>query len=149
MSVFATVADLVRQIREARQPVQGGWSGGQGLLAWMDERGDDRVVLPAPRTAGRRSADEWASHPAVFLLDTFGYEAVDGTQAPAWALPPEIAFAGWVLGDGALDAVLAAEVDPEYARAAHRAGVTDAWQLIEAWESGIPVEFLSALAGPA
>lgn len=39
--------------------------------------------------------------------------------------------------------MLAAGVDADYASAAHRAGVTDAWAIIEGWAAGIPVEYLA------
>ncbi|MFV4914639.1 hypothetical protein PFZ49_14165 [Microbacterium lacticum] len=48
-----------------------------------------------------------------------------------------------MLDDGALDAVLAAGVDADYARAAHVAGVSDAWAIIDGWTAGIPVEYLA------
>lgn len=79
------------------------------------------------------AAERIPDHPA---LRRFG---VDFTHLAA-----DIALAAWVLDDGALEAVVAAEVDPEYARAAHRAGVTDAWAIIAGWEAGIPVEYLGA-----
>lgn len=47
----------------------------------------------------------------------------------------------------ALDAVLAAGVDADYARDAHSAGVTEAGVIIDAWEAGISVEYLGALSG--
>lgn len=142
MSVFETVADLVRQTREADQPMQGRWQVGFEVIA-VARPESDTIRLRYPVVARLPfTADEWLSHPAVVSLSrtaraahTRGFDAVE--------------LAPWALDDGALDAVLAAEVDPEYARAAHRAGVTDAWQLIEAWRSGIPVEFLSAMGGEA
>ncbi|KQM36860.1 hypothetical protein [Microbacterium sp. Leaf203] len=137
MSVFETVADLVQQIRAARQGWQGEWDDSRGVLAWMDDDGADLIVIPKARTCGTHSEDAWLTHPAVFLV----------ADEPRTRASQEVALASWALDDGALDAVLAAEVDPEYARAAQRAGVTDAWQLIEAWRDGIPIEFLSALAG--
>lgn len=142
MSVHETVADLVQQIREADQPVQGRWLIGSETIAVARPESDTirvryPVVARLPLTA-----DEWLSHPAVASLQrtarpahTRGFDAVE--------------LAPWVLDDGALEAVVAAEVNPEYARAAHRAGVADAWQLIEAWRNGIPVEFLSAMGGDA
>lgn len=136
MTVFATVADLVRQVREARQPVQGEWSDERGLVAWVDEDSVDRVIIARRRTHHLHPPTEWATHPAVFGLSE---------DEMRYAVRPEIAVAGWALEDGALDAVIDAHVSPEYARAAHIAGVTDAWALIEGWQAGIPVEFLSAL----
>lgn len=139
MNVFETVADLAQRIRSGHQGWQGEWDDSRGVLAWMDDDGADLIIIPKARTHGTHSEDAWLTHPAVFLV----------ADEPRTRANQEVALASWVLDDGALDAVLAAEVDPEYARAAHRAGVTDAWQLIEAWESSIPVEFLSALAGAA
>lgn len=142
MSAFETVTALVHGIRAARQPVQGEWADQRGrVIAWVDEHVDERIIITGHLTAGIHVANDWMSHPAVFVLTS-------DERAP-YAVPPDIALASWMLEDGALDAVLAVEVEPDYARAAHRAGVTDAWQLIEAWRSGIPVEFLSALGGAA
>lgn len=107
------------------------------LIAWVDENVDDSIILTGHRTLGLYTVDDWASHPAVFLLDEEGHHARS----------PRVALAGWALDPDAFDAVVAAGVDADYARAAHGAGVSDAWQLIEAWRSGIPVEFLSALGG--
>lgn len=137
MSVFETVADLVHRIRAGHQGWQGEWDDSRGVLAWMDDDGADLVVIPKARTRGTQPAVGWLAHPAVFLI----------ANEPHIRANQDIALAGWVLDDGALEAVLAAEVDPEYARAVHHAGVSDAWQLIEAWRTGIPVEFLSAMAG--
>lgn len=139
MSVFETVADLVQRIRAGHQGWQGEWDDSRGVLAWMDDDGAPLVILPKTRTRGTHSDDTWLTHPAVFLV----------ADDPRTRANQEIALASWVLDDGALEAVLAAEVDPDYARAAHRADATDAWQLIEAWCSGIPVEFLSAMGGEA
>ena len=142
MNVFETVADLVRQIREARQAWQGEWLDDEGLLAWRVEEDYDLIALAFRCTFDLHTNEQWAYHPAVFAHHEDEYEEDHGYETAC-----EIALAGWVLDDGALDAVLAAEVDPEYARAAHRAGVTDAWQLIEAWCNGIPVEYLGPLGG--
>lgn len=137
MTVFETVSELAALIRDAQQTVQGEWSDESGLVAWVDEDGVDRILIARRRTVGpRRSEEDWLSHPAVFVFEDEGQYA---------AVPPVIALAGWVLDGGALEAVLAAEVAPEYARAAHRAGVTDAWELIDLWRDGVPVEYLSAL----
>lgn len=109
----------------------------------MDRRGAvERIVIAGrPLLSGPHLPGDFAAHPAVFLLDD--------KERSHYAAQPEIAFASWVLEDGALDAVIAAGVDAEYARAAHRAGVTDAWDIIDGWEAGIPVEFLSAMGGAA
>lgn len=134
MSVFETVDDIVAQIREADQPMQGNWYGEHGdPIAYINDVDGPEYLFIRPLLG-----DDWEDHPAAHEFDFY-----PGEDQPASALAP------WVLEDGALEAVLAAEVDPEYARAAHRAGVSDAWQLIEAWRNGIPVEFLSALGGEA
>ncbi|EXJ50772.1 hypothetical protein [Microbacterium sp. MRS-1] len=142
MNVFKMVEDIVAQIREADQPMQGRWQVGFEVIAVARPESDTirvryPVVAQLPFTA-----DEWLSHPAVVSLSRTARTA-HTREFDAVELAP------WVLDDGALDAVVAAEVDPDYARAAHRAGVTDAWQLIEAWRNGILVEFLSALGGAA
>jgi hypothetical protein len=148
MSVFETVAEVARRIHDAEQTTPGNWSvGTTGMrLAWAesaysgaDPAPGNRLMLAQWHTRGRHETGEWLSHPAVHLLRK---EELSG-----YALPPEVALAPWVLEDGALEAILAAEVDPDYARAAHTAGVTDAWQLIEAWRHGIAVEYLGAMGG--
>ena len=132
MTVFETVADLVQQIREADQPMQGVWYGEHDdPIAYIDDVDGPEYLFVRPLLG-----DDWEQHPAAHEFDFY-----PGEDQPASALAP------WVLEDGALEAVLAAVVDPEYARVAHRAGVSDAWQLIDAWRNGIPVEFLSALGG--
>lgn len=133
MSVFETMADLVQQIRDADQQAQGEWSVGNVLVAFMDEDDADCIIVAARLTDGFSFGSEWLTHPAVLADLTCGY----------------IGLSSWALDDGALEAVVAAEVNADYARAAHRAGVTDAWQLIDAWRNGILVEFLSALGGEA
>lgn len=138
MSVFETVLALARRVNGVRQTSPGEWraDGSPFELARIgDVTGraylfitfDDDVL-----------GDGWETHPAVHEFQLYPEDS-----SPTYCLSP------WVLDDGALEAVLAAEVDPDYARAAHRAGVTDAWQLIEAWRNGIPVEFLSAMGGAA
>lgn len=140
MSVAEAVAALVQGIRTARQPVHREWaSQGGRLIAWADEHADERIVIAGrPSLAGPHRPAEWATHPAVFVLDE--------TERSHYAMAPEIALASWVLDDGALDAMLAAGVDADYARGAHGAGVTDAWAIIGGWEAGIPVEYLGALS---
>lgn len=136
MSVEETVAALVQRIRDARQPVQGEWVDERGsVIAWEDEHAGGRIVIAGrPTLAGPHRPGAFATHPAVFVLDE--------DERWHYAAGPEIALASWVLADGALDAMLAAGVDAEYARAAHRAGVTDAWTLIGGWEAGIPIEYV-------
>lgn len=142
MSVHETVAAIVRGIRAARQPVQGEWDNQNGrLIAWLDEHADERIIITGHITGSLHTASEWVTHPAVMLL-------ASGERA-RYVVPPDIALASWVLDDGALDAMLAAGVDADYARDASRAGVTDAWAIIDGWEAGIPVEFLGAVGGGA
>lgn len=137
MTAFDSVDALVHALHEAAHPTQGEWRTHGRFNAYYDEASDlvHFIMLNGEDDA---AVERIPDHPA---LHRFGVDFVQ--------LIANIALASWVLDDGALDAVLAAEVDPEYARAAHRAGVTDAWQLIEAWENSIPVEFLSALGGAA
>lgn len=147
MSVHETVADLVQRIRAGYLFDDGpgieGWAGAVGLpwFAWVDSRvGDGYIILSEDVSANLLAAGGWEAHPAIHRLSLTDWQ---GDPLDHFAL------SAWVLEDDALGAVLAAEVDAEYARAAHRAGVSDAWQLIDAWRSGIPVEFLSAMGGAA
>lgn len=144
MSVFETVADLVSQIRDARQAdqeYQWVWEGGEGLLAWRVSDDPDLIAVAFRITFDLHTDEQWANHPAVFAHEECEFEEVDGYETAC-----EIALASWALDDGVLDAILAAGVDADYARTAHRAGVTDAWAIIGGWEAGIPVEYLGALS---
>lgn len=143
MSVFETVADLVQRIRTGcffnDGPGFEGWAGeyGQPWFAWVESRvGERYIILSEDSSADLVAVGEWEAHPAIHRVQRTDWQ---GNSLE------HLALSAWVLDDGALDAVLAADVDPEYARAAHCAGVTDAWQLIDAWRSGIPVEFLGAI----
>lgn len=139
MTVFETVAELTAKVRAADEFLQGEWSDKEsGPFAWMDEDGSDRIFIERyfgrRRLLQRHTVEKWLSHPAAYVLA--------GSPFPD---APDIALATWALDDGAVTAVLAAEVDPDYARAANHAGVTDAWLIIDGWTNGIPVEFLDAL----
>lgn len=147
MSVFETVADLVQRIHAGYLFDDGpgieGWAGAVGLpwFAWVDSRvGEGYIILSEDISADLLAVDGWETHPELHrlvLTDWRGDQLV------------HLALSAWVLDDSALEAVRAADVDPGYARAAHRAGITDARQLVEAWRGGIPVEFLSAMGGAA
>lgn len=139
MTVFETVAELTAKVRAANEFLQGEWSDRKsGPFAWMDEDSSDRIFIQSyfgrRRLLQRHTIEKWLSHPAVYVLA--------GSPFPD---DPDIALATWALDDGAVAAVLAADVDPDYARAANYAGVSDAWRIIDGWTNGIPVEFLAAL----
>ncbi|GAA2570472.1 hypothetical protein [Microbacterium binotii] len=135
MTVTETVADLAQRIRDADSRWHGEWSDEHGPLAWKDDDGADLIVVPNSRTRGLHDDDEWRGHPAVFLI---AEHRISANQ--------DVALAGWVLDDGALEAVLAAGVDADYARDAHGHGLRDAEGILDAWTSGIPLEYLGALS---
>lgn len=140
MNVHETVADIAQQIRGAHQSWPGEWSDAHGPLAWLDDDANRiRISRPAMRrqmvdAVGPHEVDDWRPHPAVLAL-----------EGPFLARVPDLVLASWVLDDGALDAVLAAGVDADYARAAHRSGITDAPSLIDCWTNGVPLEYLTAM----
>lgn len=135
MSALDSVEALVRVLGESALDVQGEWAILGRFTAFHDEDSDliCFLMLNADDDAAVQRIPE---HPALFRF------ALDFAHVAA-----DIALPAYVLEDGALEAVLAAEVDADYARAAHRAGVHDAWLIIEGWENGIPLDFLSAAGG--
>lgn len=137
MTVHETVGDIVNFTRTTVPMTQDEWYLDRKPGVWLDEDTEDRLCIARCDWTRAHTMEEWAAHPATVPLPVRTPSSLD----PA----PEVALASWVLDDGALEAVLAAEVAPDYARAAHRAGVTDAWELIELWRSGVPVEYLNAL----
>lgn len=140
MTVIETVAALINRLHAGYQSHQGEWRGDRGsLMAWMDEHAEGRIIISGRQPlGGPHTLEEWASHPALHILTE--------EEQRHYGVTPYIGLSAWALEDGALDAVLAAGVDADYARAAFHAGVTDAWALIEAWEAGIAPEYLGALS---
>ena len=138
MSVHETVAAIVAFTRSTVPLTPNEWWASREPLVWLDEEAEDRLHVARCDWTRAHSTDEWAAHPATLPVRQW----MPGDLDPK----PDIALASWALDDGALDAMLAAGVDAAYARAAHTAGVTDAWVIIGGWEAGIPVEYLGALS---
>ncbi len=138
MSVSDTIADIVAFTRTTAPWSQGEWWAGREPLVWLDEDDASRLCVARCEWTRAHDAEAWAAHPALLAFPHWKSGQLDPT--------PAIALASWVLDDGALDAMLAAGVDAAYSRAAHGAGVTDAWVIIGGWEAGIPVEYLGALS---
>lgn len=133
-----TVADIVAFTQTTMPLTPGEWWEGRAPLVWVDEDTADRVHVAPSEWTRAHDAVAWAAHPAVL-------------PTPAWSPgqldpKPAVTLAAWALDPDALAAVVAADVDPAYARAAHAGGTTDAHALIEAWEAGIPLEYLRATA---
>ena len=125
MSALDSVEALVRVLGESALDVQGEWAILGRFTAFHDED-TDLICFLMLNAEDDAAVQRIPDHPALFRF------------------APDIALPAYVLEDGALEAVLAAEVDAEYARAAHRAGATDAWAIIAGWEAGIPIEYLGA-----
>lgn len=137
MTVNETVADIVRRVEGMGPYIPSEWVDREGEVAWIDENGSDRLFIGRVAWTRVHTAEEWLTHPAAFVL----------WGEPRSVLEPqaEVAFATWAMDPRALDAVLAADVDPDYARTAHRSGITDARALIDCWTSGVPLEYLAAM----
>lgn len=60
-----------------------------------------------------------------------------------------VCVADWVLDEDSFTTVLASGVTAEYARMARDAGFVTADALLEAWNAGIPADFLMAMGGAA
>lgn len=138
MTVAETIAGIVRFTRSTAPQTQGEWLIGGQPGIWVDEDDASRLCIARCDWTRAHDSDAWAAHPALLAFPHWKPGQLDST--------PEIALASWVLDVGALDAVIVAGVDANYARVAHRAGFTDAWAIIEAWDAGIPVEYLAAMS---